>query len=108
MKINYQNKSKNLTLAELDNGDVFTLPNSECTYMRCDMDAGENFITSSFGAIWDVVELTGTEPFAGSSDFEDHYDCEELIVCVSLASGRIVLLYQGIEVKPLNCELVVE
>ena len=109
MKITYQDKPaiKNPTLAEIKNGDVFIVGGSPYPYMRCNMNAANHFITNNCSDTWNAIVFTGMEPFEEMSEFEEEHEYEELIVCVSLATGNIVLLYQDIEVKPLNCELVV-
>lgn len=110
MKIEYINTltPKNPTLAELKPGEVFRPTNSRIVYMCCDL-SGESCLLSERGSdIWEYTALVGIEPFDEKETFAENHDYDELIVCVNLTSGGVVLLYQDIEVERVNCKLLVE
>lgn len=110
MKIEYIDKPtlKNPTLAELKSGEVFRPTNSRIVYMCCDL-CGESRLLSERGSdIWEHTALVGDEPFEEKETFAENHDYDELIVCVSLTTGSVVLLYQDIEVERVNCKLLVE
>lgn len=110
MKIEYINKqpTKTPTLAELKSGEVFRPMNSHIVYMCCDLSGESRLLSERASDIWEYVALVGDEPFVDRETFAENHDYDELIVCISLTSGNVVLLYQDIEVERVNCKLLVE
>ena len=110
MKITYTDKpiGKSPTLEDLKRGAVFRPINSRQVYIRSDL-LGEDYLLTERGEnIWRYVTLVGSEPFEDKAEFDENYDYDSLIVCVNLESGYVTVFYDGIEVEPLDCELLVK
>lgn len=95
-------------LAEISSGQVFRPINSLSTFMRCDLNADSPFLSERVSNIWEHTTFVGSEPFDDKDEFDENCDYDELIVCVNLTTGGVTLLYDGIEVERLDCELVVK
>lgn len=110
MQIEYTNKqpTKDPILFDLKSGDVFRPTGLHNIFMCCDL-CGESRLLSELGTeIWGYVTLTGSEPFENKEEFDENYDYEQLVVCVSLITGGVTLLYDGIKVEKIECKLLVE
>lgn len=110
MKITHLEKAKQPTpkLKDLKEGAVFRPTNNSTVYISCDMDAESPLLSDSCGDLWDYF-LDIQDDFKDDRDFfAEHHDYEELYVCVQLDSGKVVLLWEGITVEELDCELMVK
>lgn len=110
MKITYTDKpiGKKPTLEDLKRGTVFRPINSRDIYIRSDLLGEDYLLTERGDNIWRYVVLVGSEPFEDKAQFDESYDYDSFIVCVSLESGNVVVFFDGIEVVPLECELLVK
>lgn len=99
---------KNPTLADLKAGEVFRPTNSRHIFIR-GSNYGESCLLSKIGDnIWKYTTLVGSEPFEDQETFDESCDCNELIICTHLSSGGVILFYKDIEVKKVDCKLLVE
>lgn len=110
MKITYQEKpiSRIPKLKDLDTGEVFRFPNSLRIFMRCDLCGESQLLSEKPSSIWGYVTKTANDPFEDKEHFDENFDYDQLIVCVELVSGNVTLFYEGIEVEPLDCELLIK
>lgn len=110
MKITLLEKTKQSTptLKDLKAGTVFRPTNISTLYISCDMAAEHCLLSASYGDLWDNF-LDLQDNFNDDREFfAEHHDYEELYVCVQLDTGEVVLLWEGIEVEELDCELIVK
>ena len=110
MKITHLEKSKQPTptLRDLKAGAVFRPINNSTVYIACDMDAECPLLSSSCGDLWKYF-FDLQDDFNYDRDlFGENHDYDELYVCVQLTTGKVVLLWNGIEVEELDCELMVK
>ena len=95
-------------MKDLTAGAVFRPTNDSTVYISCDIDAECPLLSNSCGDLWEYF-LDLQDDFNDDCNlFEENHDYEELYVCVQLTTGEVVLLWEGITVEELNCELMVK
>lgn len=110
MKITHLEKTKQPTpkLKDLKEGAVFRPTNTPTLYLVCDIDAEHPFLANSCSELWDRFFDVQNDFEFNRENFEDEHGYEELYVCVQLDTGKVVLLWEGIEVEEQDCELMVK
>ena len=94
------NEKKSLCLEELPSGEVFRPSNSALYYIKTDIDGSQNILSDDDNKLEDsYVNLQNLD--------WDKY--EELILCVNLTDGEVVLFHKDIiVVRPTNATLEIE
>lgn len=104
MKANYKNNDASITLMLLDYGELFYLANSrsQTIYMKTSCDASETLFNECSSRLLDY--------YLDDYDTQDYCYQEpcDLIVCVNINSGDIVLLHEELEVVELKYNLEIE
>ena len=93
-------EKKVLCLDELSNGEVFRPSNSALYYIKTELDASHETLTDCENLLEDSYANLQNHCW-------DKY--EELILCVNLTDGEVVLFHRNITVvKPTNATLEIE
>lgn len=94
------NEKKTLCLDELPSGEVFRPSNSALYYVKTDLDASHETLSD--------CELDLEKSYVNLQNHcWDKY--EELILCVNLTDGEVVLFHRDITVvRPTNATLEIE
>ena len=104
MKINYE-KTVPITpnLNEVRSGDLFRPVNSEHVYMRTNAHGSDEFTSEKELPLRKLfLDIQNTYKNLEDIDYED------LIFCVDMECGKLILLHGGIEVEKLIGELMIK
>ena len=108
MKINYvsKNTQPQLTLNDIEVGELFRPTDTSMVFMRLDKDADSTLLTEYHSTLWEET-FNGYigEDFNDKDEFEYNHDYYELILCANMTDGSVGLIYKGIEVEKLNAEI---
>lgn len=104
MKISYERTVPiTPTLTELRAGEIFRPTNSERVFVRTNGCASDEFTSDREAPIrklFDDLQQAYTN--------DDDLDCEELVFCVDMETGKLILLHSNLKVEKLIGELMIK
>lgn len=104
MKINYERTVPiNPTLSEIRPGDLFRPTNADDIYIRTPAYASDDFVCDKEQPLKKIFDDVQRCYATGES-----LDCEALIFCVHLETGKLVLLDCDLHVEKLVGELLIK
>ena len=99
MKVNYVNTVNTTTLNNVEVGGLFRPINSLELFIKTVEDASGDLFNECESCLMDYFENLQ------SDDWEHHY---ELMLCVSVTNGEVVLFHRDLEVVELKASIEVE